>query len=106
MKNNRDIFRKIRLTQEEDDYIKLCSFQKNYSSVSEYIRTCSIRPLNLDDKLATDFHKEINRIGINLNQISRKVNSNKLIDKEVAQLLYLITEQLEEAFNLYVGLKK
>lgn len=116
MKNNRDIFRKIRVTQEEDDYIKLCAFQKNYSSVSEYIRTCAIRPINIDDKISKDFHKEINRIGINFNQITRKLNQEKfekLENKEIIQVLFLISEelssisqQLEQALNLYGDLRK
>ena len=114
--SNREIFIKFRVTEEENSYIELCAFQKKYHSKSEYIRTCAIRPINLDDNLCQDFYKEINRQGINLNQIARKLNSEKLekiSDKEIQQLLIfatdqlsLISEQLEQAFKIYGDLRK
>jgi predicted DNA-binding protein len=85
----------LRLTPNEYDQVKKIANELGYS-VSEYIRK---RILGKREKITPKqdlkiIAYELNRIGNNLNQIAKYVNTNKAIDRVVAGNLIKIKEEL------------
>ena len=86
----------IRLT--EDEYLKTCRLvEKSGLSLSEYIRKCV---LGKEIKVVSGIKEllwELNCIGNNLNQLTRKVNEGKV--KELGNNLSQIDNNLNVIFE-------
>lgn len=92
---------------EEESALLLEAAEKNYKSISDYIRMCLFdSEANQNQKLPAELTKilcdlrwEVNKIGTNINQVVRACNSKKYVTKEdVANLiryLNLVNYQLE-----------
>ena len=94
----------IRCTPQEKEFIKLAATLKELN-VSEYLINSSIKPLDLDKKKSQGFLYEINKIGVNLNQLVRKINQFEITDEiSILQYVELISSQLDEAIEVYKGL--
>ena len=92
----------LRATKNEKEYIKLTASLKDFKSISDYVISSLIYPQRLDRKKAQSMLYEVNKIGINLNQISRKINQFELTNElEILQYLELINSQLEELISVY-----
>ncbi|MEW9900912.1 plasmid mobilization relaxosome protein MobC [Chitinivorax sp. PXF-14] len=92
----------IRCTRKEKEFIKLTATLKEFKSISDYLLASTIYPQSLDKKKAQSMLYEVNKIGVNLNQISRKINQFELTDPlEIIQYLELINSQLEEVVRVY-----
>jgi len=96
----------LRITEEEKEFIKLTATIKNFTSVSDYIRSSLIYPQRLDKKLSQDLIYEINKIGVNLNQVSRRNNKNNEVNIETRNGINNIYFQLEELVKIYKELLK
>ena len=79
MERKRDKQINIRLT--EDEYLYVCrQVEKSDLGLSEYIRKCI---LGKEIKIVSGIKElvwELNRIGNNLNQLTRKVNEGKVVE--------------------------
>ena len=76
---NRDARIEIRVTKEEMERLKFLS--KDFRNVSDYLRHCSLsdkdRKFRMTDEVKKAFQelkKEVNSIGVNVNQIARYIN--------------------------------
>lgn len=89
---------KIRLTGEEHE--KLLELKTNNELATWIRNTClnigEVQQLKKDPQLL----KEINKIGVNMNQIARAINSHQLTDQiAITQLLSQISDQLDEVLK-------
>ena len=76
---NRDARIEIRVTKEEMERLKFLS--KDFRNVSDYLRHCGLsdkdRKFRMTDevkKALQELKKEVNSIGVNVNQIARYIN--------------------------------
>lgn len=99
---NRDKRINARATEEEYQFILLTAELKNYKSISEYVIDSLVYPQNLDNKKSQSMTYEVNKIGINLNQIVRKINQFELTNQdEILEKISLIESQLEEVLRTH-----
>jgi hypothetical protein len=95
----------IRFSEVELDYIKLSAKEKSFDNLSDFIRTSSIQPIdlskNINKKKCKLMTYEINKIGVNLHQITRQVNFSKTLDKEILQAIKFIQSQLDEVLTTF-----
>lgn len=88
---------KIRMmAKEKEELQKLAG--KHHMNMSDYIRRVSARPPNVTrhefEDSVTRVIYEINKIGVNINQIAKKYNENRYV-KPSAELLRLLEETNE-----------
>lgn len=93
----------LRLGQEEMDLLKNKSESYGLSR-SDYLRNLvvfgSVRAQSkLSDSQFQDLLNELNHIGVNINQIARRVNEARNADREDFDLLVLYYEQLMNLFR-------
>ena len=90
----------MRLTEEERRHLARL-VQESGLSQSNVVRACleqtEIRPRQPAE--ITDLYREINRIGVNINQIARSVNAGIATAEDARQALFLLRQvyQLMEA---------
>ena len=87
----------IRFTDEEYKNIE-AKTKKDNITVSEYIRRTAIRGYytnKVKQSGILQILSSLNKIGINLNQIAKYVNTNKSIDKIVLSYLVAIEKNLQ-----------
>jgi hypothetical protein len=84
----------IRLKSNELEYISKKS-EELYISKSEFCRQAIVEAKVISKKPSVDLLYELNRIGNNLNQITKRININKAIDRVVIYQLDEIEQQLE-----------
>ncbi len=92
----------LRLTEEEYNKLKNTADELGYS-VSELVRK---KVLDNREKLAPKqdlklIAYELNRIGANLNQVAKYVNTHKAIDRVVASNLLKIKEAIESVSKIF-----
>jgi hypothetical protein len=75
--------------------------EHNYNNKSDYVRKCAISPIEHDQKRMQKMLYEINKIGVNLNQIIRKMHVNNEIDSELVASVDCIFLQLNEVIKTY-----
>ncbi len=104
MKKNKVL--QIRLTEQEEQYIEMKMKEFNYKNKSEYILNSAITPIKHDKKRLLDLIYEVNKIGVNLNQLTRIAHQNHLKNslnkEEIISLLAKIEDlekQLDEILN-------
>ncbi|WP_454688338.1 plasmid mobilization relaxosome protein MobC [Achromobacter aloeverae] len=82
------------ITKEQDEKLKL--HRKNFGlNNGEFFRRCIDKDF-IYIKPFLKLTKEINKIGVNLNQVAFRCNSNEEIDKLALQELKSINENLNE----------
>lgn len=88
---------KIRMTATEKAQLQKLA-GKHHMNMSDYIRRVSARPPNVTrhefEDSVTRVIYEINKIGVNINQIAKKYNENRYV-KPSAELLRLLEETNE-----------
>ena len=93
----RDIKKTVRLSKDED--IKLNEMlQKHNLTFSNYARA-KILNQKIKSKITNDLIYEVSKIGNNLNQISKYVNTTKRLDLDILQSLVNIERTLEKIYN-------
>lgn len=79
-----------------NEYMHIENLLRMHSlSFAEFARN-AIMQKEIKSKVDLDLVYEVNRIGNNLNQIAHYVNSNKVIDMQVLQMLVDIEKRLNE----------
>ena len=89
----------LNLMQQEVELLKKKS--ESYGMTrSEYLRNLIVRAQSkLSDSQFQDLLNELNHIGVNINQIARRVNEARNADREDFDLLVLYYEQLMNLFR-------
>ena len=96
MERKRDKQINIRLSV--DEYLKVCRLTEEADlCLSEYIRKCILQKKIISVYGIKEFLGELNRIGNNLNQLTRKVNRGKV--KELGNNLSEINYNLNAVFE-------
>ena len=96
MERKRDKQINIRLTA--DEYLKVYNLTKKADMcLSEYVRKCILKKEIVTVYGIKEFLEELNRIGNNLNQLTRKVNQGKV--KELGDDLAQINHNLNTVFE-------
>jgi len=105
MKNNKEDVKsykiECRLSFNEKEYIKQKAASNGYSNVSEYTRITLITPQKSNYKLDQRFLYEINKIGVNLMQLTRLANTNKFIRDDFLQAIETLREEVRQAREDY-----
>ena len=92
----RDIKISFRVSEEENDYLRKIaaspdSSGRNYKDMSEFIRSTLLEKTGYESSMLKiqlrDLLYEINKVGVNVNQIAKKYNSNMGNHKDVQNIL-------------------
>ena len=98
-KKIKSVRKSIRLSFEEND-ILLTELKKHNLTFSNYARA-KILNQKIKSKITNDLIYEVSKIGNNLNQISKYVNTEKALDFSVLEKLIEIEKHLESLRNDY-----
>ena len=98
-KKIKSVRKSIRLSFEEND-ILLTELKKHNLTFSNYARA-KILNQKIKSKITNDLIYEVSKIGNNLNQISKYVNTVKALDFSVLEKLIEIEKHLESLRNDY-----
>ncbi len=88
----------LRLTENEYDRLKKLSDENGYS-VSDFVRKKIFDKKIINKNVIETFLYHANRIGNNLNQIARYVNTKKSIDKITLEKLIEIEKEISDLRN-------
>lgn len=89
---------KIRLTDEEHERLK--ELQQGNELATWMRTTCLNIGAAQQAKADPQILRELNKIGVNMNQIARAINSHKLTDRiAITQALSQISDQLDEVLK-------
>lgn len=95
----------IRVSKQEKEFIKLTSTLKEFKSISDYITCSLIYPQALDRKKSQSMLYEFNKVGVNINQLTRKINQSDDLTKndkaELLQYFELFHSQFEQIIEIY-----
>ena len=95
--------RRIELRVSPKEYAAICSHAnvRHFNSIAQYVREQALGNEVTDS--ATSRHKaviaatyELNKIGVNINQISRHLNSGQAPDEEMLMVLLQVQDLAEE----------
>ena len=96
MERKRD--KQINIRLRADEYLKVYSLMEEADmGLSEYVRKCILKKEIVRIYKIKEFLEELNRIGNNLNQLTRKVNQGKV--KELGDDLVQINCNLNVVFE-------
>ena len=103
-KRKRMIQKKIRLTEEEARFISTKVLESGMTNFNAFARimliTGEVKILNFEE--LRELRKEINRIGVNVNQIAKKVNEDDQVSlNELSQILEL-QKYLKDTVNQFI----
>ena len=103
-KRKRMIQKKIRLTEEEARFISTKVLESGMTNFNAFARIMlimgEVKILNFEE--LRELRKEINRIGVNVNQIAKKVNEDDQVSlNELSQILEL-QKDLKETVNQFI----
>ena len=86
-------FLSVRLTAEEREHLDRLAKESGLS-LSNLIRSCTNRTEIRQRQPAeiNDLYREINRIGVNINQIARSVNAGIATRQDVKEALFLLRQ--------------
>lgn len=99
----RDVSIHFRLSKKLKERIKLES-QKSNMTMSEYINRCLRNKSIIVLENGKEIYYELNKIGNNINQIAKKLNSNIATNKDLEQLTN-ISEEIRKVWQLLNSLK-
>ncbi|MBU9542860.1 plasmid mobilization protein [Burkholderia multivorans] len=94
----------LRLSDLQLQFIDKRAELNNYTNRSEFILDSLIYPQRLDKKRMKDMIYEVNKIGTNLMQITRYVNTHKQLDQSVLDCLNELKRQNDEILLRYKSL--
>lgn len=86
----------IRLDDLEKEFIKQRAQAHNYKKISEFVRDSIINPHQVPKKLLIDLCYQVNKVGVNLNQIARAANKHEISSAELFEEIRLTRIALEE----------
>lgn len=89
----------IRVTEEEKAALETRRKEMEFGCLSKYILACSLGQSNEKQKnkgLILKVCYELNKVGVNLNQLAKYANSNKHVDIAVLKEIH----QIKKALNL------
>ena len=103
-KRKRMIQKKIRLTEEEDRFISTKVSESGMANFNSFARIMlimgEVKILNFDE--LKELRQAIHRIGVNVNQIAKKVNEDDQVSlNEVSQILEL-QKYLKDTVNQFI----
>lgn len=103
-KRKRMIQKKIRLTEEEARFISTKVSESGMANFNSFARIMlimgEVKILNFEE--LRELRKEINRIGVNVNQIAKKVNEDDQVSlNELSQILEL-QKNLKDTVNQFI----
>ena len=103
-KRKRPVQKLIRLTQEEARFISDKVVESGMTNFNSFARIMlimgEVKILNFEE--LRELRKEINRIGVNVNQIAKKVNEDDQVSlNELSQILEL-QKDLKETVNQFI----
>lgn len=84
-----------KISDTEFEKIRELAAKKNLT-ISKLIKKSIFESKITNDTLLVSLIRELNRIGNNLNQIARYVNTKKTLDMEVLNLLSVIEDEIEQ----------
>lgn len=93
----------LRVTPNEKAFIKAKADLKDFKNVSDFILSSLIYPEVFDKKRMVGMLYEVNKIGVNLNQITYKVNKNKEIDLKTYQLLIDELKEIDTKLEMTIN---
>lgn len=105
----------IWLTEQELGHIKTNARNQDYKCVAQYVRQQSITAGQAENPSSIrrgllDCQFQIHKLGINCNQIAKKLNQGSKLDKEALSILKDLQEQshkaVDEVVKHYHGLSK
>ena len=91
----------LRVTEQELDFINQRMALNDYTNRSEFILHNLIFPQKIDKKRMRTMIYEVNKIGVNVMQITRRVNQNSSIGKQLFSELQAINQKLDEVLKEY-----
>ena len=97
MERKRD--KQINIRLRADEYLKVYNLTKKADMcLSEYVRKCILKKEIVTVYGIKEFLEELNRIGNNLNQLTRKVNQGKIkeLGDDLAQINYNLNTVFEK----------
>ncbi|RSJ75859.1 Bacterial mobilization protein (MobC) [Streptococcus cristatus] len=103
-KRKRMIQKKIRLTEEEARFISTKVLESGMTNFNSFARIMlimgEVKILNFEE--LRELRKDINRIGVNVNQIAKKVNEDDQVSlNELSQILEL-QKYLKDTVNQFI----
>ena len=103
-KRKRMIQKKIRLTEEEARFISTKVAESGMTNFNAFARIMlimgEVKILNFEE--LKELRKEINRIGVNINQVAKKVNEDEQASlNELSQILEL-QKHLKDTVNQFI----
>jgi hypothetical protein len=93
----------IRATEQQIAYIKLKMAENNYTNRSEYILDSAISPIKHNKKRSLQMIFEVNRIGVNLNQIVHKMHKENKFDESLLIEIENIKSSLLSVIETFKG---
>lgn len=97
----------VRLTEHEDKFIEQKMLEHGYkleNQKSEYVRDAVINPIRHDKKRQQDMLYQVNKIGVNLNQVIRRMHASGFISTELEAEISSVFIQLNEVLETYKNL--
>lgn len=101
MKTKRHGKIQVRVTNEEEQYIRMKMSEYGYTNLSDYIRTSLICPLNRNRIKLQPLLYEVNKIGVNLNQAIHLMHRKGITDRDLLQSIEMTNRMLLELINIY-----
>ena len=103
-KRKRMIQKKIRLTEEEARFISTKVSESGMANFNSFARIMlimgEVKILNFEE--LRELRKEINRIGVNVNQIAKKVNEDDQVSLEELSQILELQKDLKAKVNQFI----
>lgn len=103
-KRKRMIQKKIRLTEEEARFISTKVLESGMTNFNSFARIMlimgEVKILNFEE--LRELRKEINRIGVNVNQIAKKVNEDDQVSLEELSQILELQKDLKATVNQFI----
>lgn len=98
------IQKKIRLTEEEARFISTKVSESGMANFNSFARIMlimgEVKILNFEE--LRELRKEINRIGVNVNQIAKKVNEDDQVSLNVLSQILELQKNLKDTVNQFI----
>ncbi len=91
----------IRVSDEEEQLIRLQMGEYGYRNLSEYIRTSLISPSRRNKVKLQPLLYEVNKIGVNLNQAIYLMHRKGITDKDLLESIDMTNSLLLELIKVY-----
>lgn len=105
----RDIELKVFLSEEENELLLIKMKQAGTNNKSAYVRKMILDGMivKTDFRILKDLSNQINKIGVNINQITRQLNEMQNISIEdienIKSMLKSINQKQKETLSFFIG---